>query len=196
MQARIIINPDMEQWVPVRGFKGRYEVSTLGRIRSLLVHTRVRQAHSDGEHRCLSAKRGSAGYPQVRLTDHRGEQENYHVHRLVLESFIGPPPIGTECRHLDGNRGNSRLTNLRWGSPKENREDSVRHGTAAIGERQGFAKLTEAEVLEIRRAYAAREASQYRLAALYGVCRGTIGFILRGETWRHLMHQALPTVQD
>ncbi|MDE2258725.1 MAG: NUMOD4 motif-containing HNH endonuclease [Betaproteobacteria bacterium] len=195
MQAREVAISDVEQWAPVRGFEGRYEVSTFGQVRSLLVRSRVKRARSDGEHHHLHTRRGSNGYQRVRLTDSKGGQANYYVHRLVLESFIGPSPIGFECRHLDGNRGNPKLTNLQWGSHKENYKDSVCHGTSARGERQGFAKLTDAVVTEIRRAYAAREASQGKLAAIHHVSKGTIGFILRRETWKHLPYQALPTVQ-
>jgi hypothetical protein len=52
------------------------------------------------------------------------------VHRLVLEAFVGPCPIGMQCRHFpDPNPANCNLKNLQWGTPMENTEDKRVHGT-------------------------------------------------------------------
>lgn len=52
------------------------------------------------------------------------------VHVLVLEAFDRPRPKGAVCRHLDGNPINNHLSNLAWGTHKENTEDRKRHGRA------------------------------------------------------------------
>ena len=54
---------------------------------------------------------------------------HYLIHRLVLETFIGPCPEGEVCRHLDGDKRNNSLNNLCWGTLKENTQDAIRHGT-------------------------------------------------------------------
>lgn len=57
------------------------------------------------------------------------------IHRLVLETFMGPCPEGMECLHEDGIRWNNVLTNLRWGTHVENAQDMARHGRSPKGER-------------------------------------------------------------
>jgi hypothetical protein len=171
-----------EQWAPVVGFNGRYEVSSLGRVCSLLPKTRTR---------CPSGEAGNYlsvtlinGYPQVRLTK-PGHNRGHYVHRLVLEAFVGTCPIGSECRHLDGNRKNSILANLQWGTVKENRADAIRHGTQVRGERCGTSKLKTAQVRRIKQAIA-NGLSCERIAKEYGVVEGTIRWIARGLTWAHI----------
>lgn len=67
------------------------------------------------------------GYQRVCLRK-EGKAYDFLVHRLVLETFIGPCPDGMECLHMDGNKQNNSLDNLRWGTREENVQDSIRHG--------------------------------------------------------------------
>ena len=55
-----------------------------------------------------------------------------YVHRLVLESFVGPRPERMEACHNDGNPTNNHVDNLRWDTRSENVKDAVKHG-AALG---------------------------------------------------------------
>ena len=79
-----------------------------------------------------------------------GTKCSRHVHRLVLEAFLGPCPPGLICCHNDGDPANNRLSNLRWDTYKSNSEDMLRHGTRRMGSAAG-AKLDEEDVLGIRR---------------------------------------------
>ncbi len=65
----------------------------------------------------------------LRSPDNPGTKKQVYVHQLVLGAFVGPCPIGMECRHLDGNPSNNFLSNLRWGTHLENMEDMRRHGS-------------------------------------------------------------------
>ena len=80
-----------------------------------------------GEWRRLNPHPQSRGHCVVDL----GRTNTRFVHRLVLETFVGPCPDGMECRHLDGNPLNNQIGNLAWGTRKENHDDSIDHGTAA-----------------------------------------------------------------
>jgi hypothetical protein len=113
-----------ETWRAVVGHEGDYEVSDHGRVRSLPGHKRRGQV-----------LRGIAQHHGHLMVNPRrdGRMRQLFVHRLVLEAFIGPCPPGMMCRHLNGNPSDNRLENLRWGTPKENAEDSTRHGTHANG---------------------------------------------------------------
>ena len=74
------------------------------------------------------------------------------VHRIVLETFIGPCPMNLEACHRNGNCLDNRLGNLRWGTRSSNIRDQRRHGTHGrnAGARNGRAAFTEEEVREIR----------------------------------------------
>jgi hypothetical protein len=117
-----------EQWRPVPGFEGSYEVSDHGRVRSVdrLVPYR------DGNHRrrkgqILAGRLDPDGRPTVSLR--KSPPYRARVQRLVLEAFVGPAPEGTVCCHNDGDPTNNRLSNLRWDTMTANQLDAVRHGT-------------------------------------------------------------------
>jgi hypothetical protein len=112
------------------------------------------------------------------------------VHVLVLLTFGGPKPSDQHvARHLNGNRLDNRAPNLAWGTVSENAEDARRHGTAPwfeiYGARNGAAKLSEADVLDIEKRARARQPA-LDLAAEFGVSRRTIYQIRDHTTWRHL----------
>ena len=98
------------------GYEGIYEVSNLGRIRSLDTgKVRVLGAHRTG-HKVINLCRG-------------GSKKKYRVHRLVLEAFVGPCPPGLQGCHYNDVPADNRLVNLRWDTLSANRRDSVRNGT-------------------------------------------------------------------
>lgn len=108
--------PSEEQWRPVVGYEGRYEVSDRGRVRSLIRSGYVMRPALT-EH----------GYRYVTLS-RDGVKEKLRVHRLALAAFDREPLPGEVCRHLDGDPANNRLDNLAWGSQADNMQDMVRHG--------------------------------------------------------------------
>jgi len=115
--------------------------------------------------------------------------------RLLLTTFVRPPKQGEKALHWDDDPSNNALDNLRWGTDKDNKDDSKRNGTRAFGERMGTAKLTEKQVLEIINSpkyYGyARD-----LAKRFGVKKGTVVDIKRGLWWAHLRgHHANGTGQ-
>lgn len=122
-----------EEWRPVLGYEGRYEVSNVGRVRSVDRTVEVRgQVPRRLAGQVLETRLTTTGYPAIRLS--RGE-ENPNARplrktcHLVLEAFVGQRPPGAICRHLDDDKTNNHLENLRWGTASENRFDSVRNGS-------------------------------------------------------------------
>lgn len=125
-----------ETWLPVVGYEGLYEVSDLGRLRSLARTV----SRKDGRRvavrqRLKSLSPGFGGYVDASLWRNNSDRR-VRVHTLVLEAFVGPPPPGMECRHIDGNPSNNCLTNLQWGTSSENKWDRVRHGNHPAKNRQ------------------------------------------------------------
>ena len=119
----------------------------------------------------LKPGKASTGYYTVCLASNT-KRKSFCLHQLVLETYVGPCPEGLQCRHLDGNRENNKLDNLRWGTPSENVFDAVRHGTApglikGLKRKRsapGNAKLNPSKVKEIKTAYQDGTASQQELA--------------------------------
>lgn len=107
------------------------------------------------------------------------------VHRLVLEAFVGPCPDGMECRHLDGDPANNRLSNLAWGTRKQNSEDSIRHGTRPRGEKSGRSKLDETAV-RTARLLRGEGMSYRRIGKKLGVHERTVTRAIKGTTWKHV----------
>jgi hypothetical protein len=100
----------MEVWLPVKGFENSYEVSSIGRVRSL-----ARPCTFD---RILSA--GIVrGYLNVNLHQNGGKK-TVLVHRIVAETFVLNPYNKPQVNHLDGNRSNNRIGNLEWATASEN----------------------------------------------------------------------------
>lgn len=184
----------MEVWRWVRGYRGRYQVSNIGRVRSVPRVVQYRQTRSSKAAQHHRSLRGLLrkltvdrwGYLRVNLC-REGEKRRHNVHVLVLEAFVGPRPVGMECRHLDGNPANNHVQNLCWGTPKENGEDRVRHGTCAgpVGELHPRAKLTERDVLNIRRLSSAGR-PKTELSQKHKVSLTMIYDIVNRKSWKHV----------
>lgn len=117
-----------EEWRPVVGYEGIYEVSDHGRVRSLDREIEYRDGRTR-RHRglILSPDRHRNGRLQVCLyLGGKGRQRM--VHRLVLEAFVGPCPHEMDGCHWDDDPDNNHLSNLRWASRSDNMLDKVRNG--------------------------------------------------------------------
>ena len=162
-----------ERWAPIVGFEGFYEVSSLGRVRSLPV----------GRHlgKIRSQDLDPDGYPQLHITGN-GKRLTVKVHQQVLRAFVGDCPRGCQACHGDGNRANARLANLRWDTLSANMDDQKRHGTFVVGSRNGNSKYTRTDldrVKELRRQ--GRTVKQIRLVT--GISLSHVKRIIDGETW-------------
>jgi len=144
-------------------------IVSMARNRSIVLKTRLNQV----------------GYYVACL---RKDKKKHHisVHRLVLEAFVGKRPEGCQCRHLDGDKLNNNLSNLCWGTPKENGEDNVRLGVMPIGENNGNSRLCEQQVLDIRELYATGNYVYRQLAEAYNVTITAICEIVKRRKWKHI----------
>jgi hypothetical protein len=103
-----------------------------------------------GEWKPLKPSPQKSGHLRVWLGGGRANMR--FVHRLVLEAFVGPCPEGmSSSLHHDDDPSNNRLSNLSWGTQKDNYADAVRNGRIKVGDESPKAKLTSGEVLEIVR---------------------------------------------
>lgn len=110
------------------------------------------------------------------------------VHREVLIRTQGEPPFTkADARHLCGNGhlGCVNPKHLAWGTRRENMMDRVEHGTSSRGRNNGMAKLSEVDVIDIRRCLARGE-SQMSIAKKFGVSQATVTKINTGVIWSWL----------
>lgn len=179
------MNPLNEQWLPLQGWEAAYEISDLGRVRRLKKGSRSK----DTVGKCLTHSTDAYGYAHVHLRDWPRTSTG-KVHILVTRTFLGPPPEGHEVNHKNGNRMDPRLENLEYVTRSENHRHAYQVlGRAKVsnkGEKAGRAKLTDEQVLEIRRLYARGDVSQTVLAKQFGVAQTMIGFIVRRVSWTHI----------
>lgn len=106
------------------------------------------------------------------------------IHRLVLETFVGPCPKGMECCHADSDPTNNSLSNLRWDTHAGNMADLP----ATERFRGSRAKVTAEQVLAMRAAYSQDRtvATIWRLAIQHGIKPMAVRRAVTGKTWKHL----------
>lgn len=174
-----------EIWHPVVGYEGLYEVSNLGVIRSLGRCKGQYGALRDYSGRFLSLKNGKL-YVQVVLVK-EGKKKGYLVHRLVAMAFIPNPQELPEVNHINGRKRDNRAENLEWVDSSQNQHHSYKLGLQQVvyGEGHHRSKLTEAEVIEIRRRFKNGE-SHTKIAPDFGVHRRTIVDVCLRKTWSHI----------
>jgi DNA-binding CsgD family transcriptional regulator len=150
----------METWKAIPEIP--YEVSSEGRVR-----------RRDGGMLKLAAHRN--GYRMAKL----GKWGQFYAHRLVCRAFHGSPPR-PDCHadHINGDRADNRVSNLRWLTPEENR--ALRQ--CARGLQHWNARLTPESVRLIR----ASTKPNSEIAAELGVHRRTVGDVRNRKTWSHL----------
>jgi len=105
---------DGEEWRPVKGYEGLYEVSSLGRV------MRVRPSARSNDYRLMGNKPGRGGYVSVTLTK-CGRSKSIHVHRLVADAFIPKTnPKANFVDHKHDPKSDNRVENLRWATHRGN----------------------------------------------------------------------------
>jgi len=175
-----------EQWLDVPEWKGFYQVSDCGRVRSVdrwMTYSSGNRRLQKGRILKPSTMRPDHPHERMHVTlQSKGYVRYYNVHRLVMLAFVGPRPNGLECCHNDGDRFNNRLSNLRYDTPKANNADQKMHGRGPQGEGNPRCILGWPKVREIRRRLASGEKG-LPLSREYGVHSSTIYSIKYGKNW-------------
>jgi hypothetical protein len=170
-----------ETWRDCVGYEGLYQVSCLGRVRSVAKVVQVTRRTRWGSlatvnvpkaSRILKPNLDTGGYEQVVLYRGLSDKKTFAVHRLVLSSWVSPPSLLDHGMHLNDIRSDNRLANLRWGTKADNMRDMSVKGrvrSSAVGR-----PLTALDYLAIQ---AQPSAKLKTLAALYGRSKSGISKI-------------------
>ena len=157
-----------EVWEFVLGYEDRYLVSNHGNVFSF----------ASGR----TLKTGTDIYPAVTLC-RDGTSKKRLVHSMVLEAFVGKRiPEAPHTRHLNGNKHDNRLCNLKWGTAAENQADTHAHGRCPRGADAYDAAFTDEEVTYIKLNH--EEQGTTKLVKKFGVHRDTILRAAFGKTYK------------
>lgn len=174
----------METWVAAFGYEGLYEVSNLGRVKSLLPSKRFAVPGH-----ILKPKRVGLGYVGVNLYKD-GKGATISIHKLVMRSFVGEAPPGMNVNHKDGVKKNNALTNLEYVTFASNSMHAFVTGLLPQaptykGAENGNASLSEAQAIEIA-VRLQRGERACDIAKDMGVSRYPINDIKSRRKWKHL----------
>lgn len=184
---------EIEIWKDVAGYEGYYQVSSIGRVKSL--DREVSQWNESAKKITtrlqisiyMSPFEDKDGYLKVQLTKD-GVRNKFFVHRLVALNFIPNPENKPEVNHKEGNKKDNRVELLEWNTTSENQIHAIANKLyiTAKGETAGQAKLKEVQVREIHSLWKSGEVTQEYLSNMFGVAGSAISRIVNGVRWRHV----------
>lgn len=170
----------MENWKPITGYEGIYEVSDLGRVK------RIKPEYNTYVGKILAGGLDSDGY-RVVLLYKNGKRRMFKEHRLVAAAFIPNPDKLPQVNHKNAIKTDNKAENLEWCSCQDNISHAVNKGlwNPAKGSKHPASKLTEEDVVDIRVRLSVGQSCQ-RISVLFGVSPATIQDILSKRTWKWL----------
>ncbi len=179
-----------EIWRDIPGWKGMYQASNLGRIKSLARYiVTVKGTKYPIEEKILKGHVDTKGYIQVEFKRNR-RRHIIALHRLIALAFIPNPENKPQINHINGNKTDNRIENLEWCTGSEN----VRHAWnnrlnhALHGEQHPNAKLTNEQAKWVKEHYIPRD-KEYGVNAMarkFNVSTTPIYNILKKKGWKHI----------
>lgn len=174
---------EMARWKQIPSFP-EYMVSDCGMVRR--------------NNRLLSHRENANGYLRVQM-QRNGKSTARTIHSLVAEAFIGERPEGFHVCHIDGDKTNNSVENLKYATAKENAADKIRHGRVStggnngmntcpecrpLGSKHGKSVLHENDVIYIKAqlSIGGRGVGE-RMARVFNVSTSTISCIKKGKAW-------------
>ena len=180
-----------EVWKDIKDYEGHYQVSSIGRVKSLarLVESR-KGVFGNKKELILKTAKNRKGYLCVKLckvVDDLSVSKKGIIHRLVANEFLENASNKPQVNHKNGIKDDNRVGNLEWSTASENVIHSLVNNLKIPqkGSEHGMSKLTEKDVLEIRAI--GRTKTLKEVGNMYGVDMSLISLILLEKAWKHLL---------
>lgn len=183
-------NYEGEEWRPVNGFDGKYEVSNYGRVRSIDHEVKSLVGYRTVKGRILK-QRVEHGYCRVQLSISKYEHTHKQVHRLVAEEFVPNPDNKPEVNHIDGCKTNNFAENLEWVTSSENSVHAIENGLQRPKTDEELQKMWDASSKPVIRDDGEWYASASKAAEAIGAERSSVAKSIRrggsiyGHTYRY-----------
>jgi hypothetical protein len=181
----------IEVWKDIKDYEGHYQVSDIGRVKSLARVVESRKGiFGNKKEIFLKTSKNRKGYLRVKLckkSDGFCSEKSVIVHRLVANEFLENPLNKPQVNHKNGIKDDNRVENLEWATGSENVIHALANNLkiSIKGSEYRNSKLTEKEVLEIRAI--GRTKTLKEVAEIYNVDMSLISLILLEKAWKHLL---------
>lgn len=168
---------------PIKNYEGYYEVSNLGRVKSLAKEWSVGRK---GE-TILKAGKRKIGYDFVVLCVDKNKKY-VSVHRLVAEHFCENPNSYNVVNHKDSDRQNNNASNLEWTTNSGNAKHGFDYGfrKGMKGVTNGGSILNTDKVIKIRELYYTKKYSQSKIAEMFSIKQTQVSRIVLRKQWQHI----------
>lgn len=169
-----------EIWKDISDYEGVYQVSNMGRIKSL---RRLDSIGKSRKERLLISIPNAEGYIRTELNKN-GKRHTFSTHRLVAKAFLANPANKPQINHIDGNKSNNKVHNLEWCTGSENVSHALKLGLLIplSGEQVGTHKLSKKEAKEVEN-LKDKGFSQKAIGKMFNISGSNVSRIHSNKCW-------------
>ena len=176
-----------EIWKDIEEYEGKYEVSNLGRVKSLAyikTHSVNKKSRFIVKEKILKIRLNKYGYVKIILS--KGNKKTFLVHRLVAKAFVKNVDNKPDINHLNGIKIDNRVENLEWVTKSENTIHAFKTGLlkGLKGEDNPASKLLEEDIIIIRKLRGIKP--QPKIAKMFGISQSHVSDIQLNKVWQHI----------
>lgn len=121
---RFFIVMEQEIWKDIKGYEGYFKISNLGRVMAIERYVKQGNGMRYCKERIVPHHLNPFGYPCVTLCKEKKSKE-HSIHRLIMEAFVPNPENKPHIDHINTDKTDFRISNLRWVTPKENSNNPI-----------------------------------------------------------------------